>query len=205
MIILGLTGSIGMGKSTAARHLRRLGIPIHDTDVVVHRLLTKGGAAVPLIEESFPEAVVGGTVERARLATRVFGDDDALKRLEGILHPLVRREERRFLQDARRRRRRLVALDIPLLFETGADARVDYVAVLSCPAFLQEQRVMARHGMTLDKLQAIRRRQMPDGEKRRRADFVIPTGASRRLSWRRLSAVVCALGHARPRRRYRPA
>lgn len=203
MIILGLTGSIGMGKSTAARHLRRLGIPTHDSDVAVHRLLAKGGGAVPLIEKAFPDVVVDGRVDRARLAAHVFGDDGALKRLESILHPLVHREERRFLQDARRRRRRLVALDIPLLFETGADRRVDYVAVLSCPAFLQEQRVMKRRGMTPGKLEAIRRRQMPDGEKRRRADFIVPTGTSRRLSWRRLSAVVRALEHARPRRRQR--
>lgn len=193
MIILGLTGSIGMGKTTAAQQLRRLGIPVHDSDEVVHRLMEKGGRAVPLIDQAFPQVVFGGAVERPRLGARVFGDDEALRRLEAILHPLVADERWRFLRQARRQRRRLVVLDIPLLFETHGETTVDAVAVVSCPAFLQEQRVMARHGMTPGKLHAIRRRQMADRDKRRRADFVIPTGASPRLSLRRIHRMVARL------------
>ena len=190
MIILGLTGSIGMGKTTAANQLRALGIPVHDADEVVHRLLEKHGVAVPLIKEAFPGVVFGGEVERPRLAARVFGDDVALKKLEDILHPLVREEERRFVQRARRRRLPLVALDVPLLFETGSEKRCDCVAVVSCPAFLQEQRVMARHGMTQGKLEVIRTRQMSDWEKRVRADVIIPSGAGRRTSLRKLKLLV---------------
>ena len=201
MIILGLTGSIGMGKTTAANQLRALGIPVYDADDAVHRLLAKGGAAVPLVGKAFPQTVFGGEVERARLGARVFGDDGALKLLESILHPLVHKVERRFLQQARRQRRPIVALDIPLLFETGGDQRVDAVAVLSCPAFLQEQRVMARHGMTQNKLGVIRGRQMDDGDKRRRATFVIPTGAGRRLSLRKLKAAIAALRASAPTRK----
>jgi dephospho-CoA kinase len=182
MIILGLTGSIGMGKSTAASMLRSLGIPVHDADDVVHRLLAKGGKAVPLVEEAFPQTVWGGAVDRPRLAARVFSDKAGLKTLESILHPLVQQEERRFLQRQRRLRRKIVALDIPLLFETGGDKRCVAVAVLTCPAFLQEQRVMARHGMTHNKLDVIRDRQMSDTKKRRRADFIVPTGMGRHLT-----------------------
>jgi dephospho-CoA kinase len=159
----------------------------------VHRLLARGGAAVPLIAEAFPNTVFGGAVERSRLGARVFGDDHALKRLEAILHPLVRQDEHRFLQQARRRRRPIVTLDIPLLLETGGQRRVDVVAVVSCPAFLQAQRVLARPGMTRGKLEAIRRHQMPDHEKRRRADFVVPTGAGRRLALRKLKQMIDAV------------
>lgn len=204
MIILGLTGSIGMGKTTAANQLRALGIPVYDADEAVHKMMAKGGSAVPLIEKAFPHVVFGGEVERARLGARVFDDDAALQQLEAIIHPLVRQEERRFLKRARRQRRRVVALDIPLLFETGGADRVDAIAVVSCPAFLQEQRVMARHGMTHGKLQAIRQRQMPDFEKRRRADFVIATGAGRRLSMRQLRAAIRALEQSPPRPGRRP-
>lgn len=209
MIVLGLTGSIGMGKTTAANQLRLLKIPVHDADEVVHRLMEKGGRAVPLINAAFPHVVFGGEVERPRLGARVFGDENELKRLESILHPLVWDEERRFLQRARRRRRRLVVLDVPLLLETLGKRRVDAIAVVSCPAFLQAQRVLARPGMTRGKLDAIRRRQMPDCKKRRCADFVIPTGAGRRLSLRHLEAMIRTLqdrpsksgGKGRPRRR----
>lgn len=201
MIILGLTGSIGMGKTTAANQLRALGIPVYDADEAVHRLLAKGGMAVPLIDEAFPNVVYGGEVERPRLGARVFDDSAALKRLENILHPLVRQQEHRFLQRARRQRRQIVALDIPLLFESGNRAYCDAVAVVNCPAFLQAQRVLARPGMTPGKLHAIRRRQMEDHEKRRRADFVIPSGAGRRLALRKLRQAIEALRTARPSRR----
>lgn len=186
MIILGLTGSIGMGKSTAARQLRRLGFPVHDADAVVHGLLAKGGAAVPAIAAVFPGVVTDGVVDRAALGAQVFRDPEALRRLEAIVHPLVRRAERRFLARARRQRRRLVVLDIPLLFETGGAARCDAVAVVSAPPFVQAQRVLARPGMTKARLEAIRRKQMPDGDKRRRADLVIPTGCGHRPALRAL-------------------
>ncbi len=193
MIILGLTGSIGMGKSTAAGQLRRLGVPVHDADAAVHRLLAKRGAAVEAVERAFPGVVVRGAVDRGRLGTRVFGDTAALARLEAILHPLVRRQERQFLERARRRRLRVVGLDIPLLLETGPGRRVDAVAVVTCPDFLQAQRVLARPGMTPGKLAAIRQRQMPDREKRRRADFIVPTGSGFRLALRKLRTAVILL------------
>ncbi|MDR3439610.1 dephospho-CoA kinase [Telmatospirillum sp.] len=196
MIRLGLTGSIGMGKSTASRQLARLGLPVHDADAVVHRLLAKGGSAVRHVQAVFPDAVVEGEVDRQRLGALVFGDTSALAKLESILHPLVKRAEHRFLQRARRQRRFAVVLDIPLLFE-GGGRRFDAVIVVTCPAFLQEQRVMARSGMTREKLAAIRDRQMPDAEKRRRADIVIPTGIGYRPALRRLCAVLGRL--RRPR------
>lgn len=200
MIILGLTGSIGMGKTTAANMLRGLGIPVHDADDVVHRLMSKGGKAVPLVEAAFPHTVWGGEVDRPRLAARVFSDKAALKVLEGILHPLVHQEERRFLQRNRRLRKKIVALDIPLLFETHGEKRCDAVAVLSCPAFLQEQRVMARHGMTHNKLEVIRHRQMSDWDKRRRADFIIPTGMGRLRTLMEIKAALRSLQGRQPKR-----
>lgn len=186
MIVFGLTGSIGMGKSTAARQLRRLGLPVHDADAAVHRLMAKGGAAVPAIAAAFPMAVRNGVVDRKALGARVFHDRPALRRLEGILHPLVRREERRFLARARRQRRRAVVLDIPLLFETGGVRRCDAVLVVSAPSFVQARRVLARPGMTPERLHAIRASQMPDHQKRRRADAVIPTGLGMRPALRAL-------------------
>lgn len=188
MKILGLTGSIGMGKSTAARMLRRLGVPVHDADCAVHVLMAKGGKAVAEVEAAFPGVVKDGAIDRAELGKRVFGDAAALKRLEGILHPLVRQVERAFLK--RFARSKLVVLDIPLLFETGGETRCDKVAVVSAPAFLQEQRVLKRPGMTRERLQAILAKQMPDGEKRRRADFVVPTGLGMRPALRHLKAIV---------------
>jgi dephospho-CoA kinase len=186
MIVVGLTGSIGMGKSTAARQLRRLGMLVHDADAVVHDLLSRGGVAVPAIAAAFPGAVKDGAVDRAALGARVFHDTDALRRLEAIIHPLVRRAEQRFLARARRQRRRLVVLDIPLLFETGGQRRCDAVAVVSAPPFVQARRVLARPGMTMARLEAIRRKQMPDREKRRRADVIIPTGCGHRPALRAL-------------------
>lgn len=209
MKILGLTGSIGMGKSTAAAMLRRLGVPVHDADATVHRLFAPGGAAVGPIRSAFPGAVRDGAVDRAALGRLVFGDPAALARLEAIVHPLVRRAERDFLARARRRRLGLVVLDIPLLFETAAERRCDAVAVVSAPAFLQAQRVLARPGMTGGRLEAIRARQTPDAVKRRRADWVVPSGGGRRLTLRRLLEIVrmmrASLGgmDARSRSRHR--
>ena len=182
MIVLGLTGSVGMGKSTAARAFRHLGIPVHDADRAVHRLLGRGGKARTAVEAAFPGVLKQGVIDRQALGRRVFGEPAALKRLEAILHPLVREAERRFIARARRQRRRLVVLDIPLLYETGGESRCDMVLVVSAPRRIQLARVMARPGMTAERLAGIEARQMPDAEKRRRADIVIDTGLGRRHS-----------------------
>lgn len=198
MKILGLTGSIGMGKSTAAAMLRRLGVPVHDADATVHALFAPGGKAVAAVDAAFPGVVKGGAVDRAALGAKVFGDDAALRRLEAIVHPLVRAAERDFLARHRRYRTRLVVLDIPLLFETHGEARCDVVAVVSAPAFLQAARVLARPGMTRTRLDAVLAKQMPDGQKRRRADVVIPTGLGKGPAWKRLKALVQRMRGCRP-------
>ena len=194
MIILGLTGSVGMGKSVAAGMLRRLGVPVHDSDAAVHRALAPRGAAVATVAKAFPGTRGrDGGIDRAVLGGKVFGDVVALKRLERILHPLVRRSQARFLKLARTRRERLVVLDIPLLFETGGDKRCDMVVVVSAPAWLQRQRVMARPGMTESRFRAVLAKQMPDAEKRRRADIVVPSGLGRAVTFRRLKRLVHSL------------
>lgn len=190
MTVLGLTGSIGMGKSTAARMMRRLNVPCHDADATVHRLMEPGGAAVPEIMAAFPEAVRDGRVDRQALGGRVFGDDTALRRLEGILHPRVRAAEETFLRRHALNRRRLVVLDIPLLFETGADRRCDAVLLVTAPAFLQAQRVLRRPGMTPRRLAQIRAKQMVEPEKRRRADIVVNTGLGMAPAYRRVRTLV---------------
>ena len=190
MVILGLTGSIAMGKSTAAAMLRRLGIPVHDSDAVVRALLAKDGAGVALVASAFPDTVTNGHVDRQALGARVFADPDALKTLESLLHPLVTARTLRFLKRAALTGAPLVVLDIPLLFETGADRRCDATVVVSASALIQRQRVLARPGMTVAKLAGILARQMPDAEKRRRADFVIPTGLGRGVALRALDRVL---------------
>lgn len=174
MIVLGLTGSIGMGKSTAARMFADEGVPVHDSDEAVHRLYA--GAAAPLVEAAFPGTVVAGAVDRGRLAQKVLGDAAALKRLEAIVHPLVRADADAFVERHRAAGAALVVLDIPLLFETGGRDRVDKVVVVSAPAAIQRERVLRRPGMSEEKLASILARQVPDEEKRRQADFVIDTG-----------------------------
>lgn len=174
MIILGLTGSIGMGKSTAAKMFAEAGVPVHDSDETVHLLYA--GQAAPLIEAAFPGVVVDGVVDRAKLAARVLGDKAALKRLEEIVHPLVRAHADAFVATHRAAGTPLVVLDIPLLFETGGRDRVDKVAVVSAAPEIQRERVLSRPGMTPEKFEAILARQTPDAEKRRLADFVINTG-----------------------------
>ncbi|MBV6489262.1 MAG: dephospho-CoA kinase [Pseudorhodoplanes sp.] len=174
MFILGLTGSIGMGKTTTARLFAEEGVPVHDADAAVHRLYE--GEAVALIEREFPGTTSEGKVDRAKLGARVVGDPQALKRLEAIVHPLVRRSETNFLDDTRRRGAPVVVLDIPLLFETGGDARVDAVVVVTAPAEVQRARVLARPDMTAEKFEALLAKQMPDAEKRRRADFIVDSG-----------------------------
>jgi dephospho-CoA kinase len=193
MVILGLTGSIGMGKSTAARMLRRLGIPLYDSDAEVHKLLGRGGQAVPLVEAAFPGVVKDGAVDRPALGARVFGRPQELKKLESIIHPMVRRVETRFVRRMAARRARLIVFDIPLLFETRGDLRCDASLVVSAPRFLQEARVLARAGMTREKLAGVLARQAPDIEKRRSADYVVPSGLGRALTLRRLRRVVSLL------------
>lgn len=181
MKIWGLTGSIGMGKSTASGAFRRLGVPVFDADAAVHMLQSKGGRAVRPIEREFPGTTQDGAVVREKLRHAVLGNPAALKRLEAIVHPLVRDEQRRFLGRERGRGTRLVVLDIPLLYETRHDlSEFDRILVVSAPASVQRARVLARKGMTPERLAAILARQMPDAEKRRRADVVIRTGLSRR-------------------------
>lgn len=203
MLVLGLTGSIGMGKSAAATMLRRMGLPLHDSDRAVHRLLAKGGRAVAEVEAAFPGVVVDGAVDRRRLAERVFENPAALARLEAILHPAVRRATRAFLKQQARNGRWLAVLDIPLLFETGGETLCDAVAVVSAPRFVQEARVLGRRDMTRARFDAILAKQMPDREKRRRADFVVGTGLSKSATLRQLRAMVTLL-RRRPER-YRRA
>jgi dephospho-CoA kinase len=191
LIILGLTGSIGMGKSTAAAMLRRLRVPLFDADRAVHCLLAPNGAAVHPVSVAFAGVrTKSGGIDRALLGQRVFADPAALAQLERILHPMVRAEEKRFLDRGRARREPLAVLDIPLLFETGGERRCDYVVVVSAPVLVQRQRVLRRPGMTEIRLSAILQKQMPDHDKRRRADFVVPTGSGRNVTLRRLRAIV---------------
>ena len=176
MVIVGLTGSIGMGKSTAARMLREMGVPVYDADAAVHALQARGGAALGPIERAFPGVVKDGVLDRQALGARVFGNKEALRKLEAIVHPLVGQKQRAFLRRAARRGEKLVVLDIPLLFEGAGDRRVDATLVVSAPAFLQRHRVMARPGMSEERFGGILRQQVPDAVKRRKATIVIPTG-----------------------------
>jgi dephospho-CoA kinase len=176
MIILGLTGSIGMGKSTAAGQFRRLRVPVFDADATVHRLQATGGRALAAIEAAFPGVTGPAGLDRQALGAQVFGNPVALRTLEAIIHPLVHTEQRRWLMAQARRRVPLVVLDVPLLFERGGWRGCDIIAVVSAPAHVQRLRVLARPGMTPDKFAAILRTQLPDAHKRRRADVVIATG-----------------------------
>jgi dephospho-CoA kinase len=175
MKTIGLTGSIAMGKSTAARLFRRLRVPVYDADAAIHALLAKGGAGVAPVAGAFPGVARDGAIDRARLGQAVFADPAALARLEAILHPLAARARDAFLARHRRFGTKRVVLDVPLLFETGGDKRCDAIVVVSASATLQRQRALARTGMTPAKLAGILARQMPDGLKRRRADVVAIT------------------------------
>lgn len=174
--VLCLTGSLGMGKSTAARFFAEEGVPVHDSDATVHALYE--GEATPLIEQAFPGSTAGGKVDRTKLADMVLNDKAALARLEAIVHPMVTASRQKFLTEARRRSAKVVVLDVPLLFETGADHGCDAVVVVSAPSEIQRKRAFERPGMTDDKLAAILAKQMPDAEKRRRADFVVDSSQS---------------------------
>jgi len=193
MKVIGLTGSIGMGKTTVAQLFRRRGVPVYDADRAVHGLSAKGGRAVAAIDRAFPGVVAEGAVDRGKLGALVFKDAKALKKLEAILHPLVAEERQAFLRRMRGRRERTVVLDIPLLFETGNDALADLIVVVSAPAFLQTERVMKRPGMTAEKLTGILSHQMPDCEKRRRADLVVRTGAGKRAALRQIDRLLTRL------------
>lgn len=190
MRILGLTGSIAMGKSTAARLLKTMRLPVWDADADVHALQRKGGACVAAIAREFPGAVVDGAVDRRKLGAIVFNDSAALKKLEAILHPAVRANMHRFIRTMRRQRRKTIVLDIPLLFEGGSDRFCDSVIVVSAPAFLQEQRLMRRPGMSREKMRGILARQMPDAEKRAHADFMVSSGLGLSHTARALKRIV---------------
>ena len=191
MIVLGLTGSIGMGKSTTAKMFAEAGVPVHDSDEAVHRLYA--GKAAPLVEAAFPGTTVSGSVDRTKLAERVLGDAAALKRLEAIVHPLVRADAEAFLVRNRAAGAPLVVLDIPLLFETAGRGRVDKVVVVTAPADIQRARVLARPGMSEAKLAAILAQQVPDAEKRRQADFIIDTGLGFEAARAAVAAIIAEL------------
>jgi len=174
LIILGLTGSIGMGKSTTAKMFIEEGVPVHDADAAVHRLYA--GEAAPLIEAAFPGTVKDGVVDRAKLAEAVIGNTEAIKKLEAVIHPLVKADADSFLEENRQKGTPVVVLDIPLLFEKGNRHRVDKVVVVTAPADVQRERVLARPGMTEKKFEGILALQTPDEEKRKLADFIVETG-----------------------------
>src|SRR6478609_261363 len=173
MRVLGLTGSIGMGKSTTAKLFVEAGVPVYDADATVHMVYEN--EAVPLIEAAFPGTTADGKVDRTKLSPLVVHDSDAMKKLEGIVHPLLARHHKKFLDDAEASGASVAVVDVPLLFETGGDKRVDGIVVVSTDEKTQRARILAREGMTEDKLDAILARQLPDAEKRKRADFVVDT------------------------------
>ena len=191
MLVIGLTGSIGMGKSTAAARFREQGVAVCDADAEVHKLYE--GAAVAPIEAAFPGTTTDGRVDRQKLAQALLADPSGFKRLEAIVHPLVQAVERAFLQEQAAAGADMAVLEIPLLFETGGDARVDVVVVVSAPAEAQRERVSARPGMTLEKLEQIIARQLPDAEKRARADFVVDTGGTHAESAAQVDRIVESL------------
>ena len=175
MIVLGLTGSIGMGKSATADLFRDEGVPVYDADAAVHALYAKGGAAVVPVESAFPGVTKDGAIDRAALRARVLGDSTAMKKLESIVHPLAGAAQQQFRKDAADFGAPFALIDIPLLYETGGDAYCDYVLVVTAPAQIQRERVLSREGMTEDTFSQILARQMPDAEKRARADFILST------------------------------
>jgi len=193
-LIIGLTGSIGMGKSTVASMFEEIGVPVFDADAEVHRLQGPNGALLPAIKTAFPGTTGPGGVDRGKLGAQVFGDDDALVRLEAIVHPAVAAARQTFLIE--HAAQPMVVFDIPLLFEKGGAAQVDRVVVVSAPADVQRARVLARPGMTPEKFAQILARQVPDAEKRARADHVIDTGTSLDLTRAAIAALVASLLHS---------
>lgn len=196
MLIVGLTGSLGMGKTTAAAHLRARGLPVFDADAEVHRLYAT--SAAPLIEAAFPGTTRDGRVDRGKLADALIAEPMRFAELEAIVHPLVRASERAFLNDEAARGTAIAVLDIPLLFETGADKKVDATIVVSAPAEVQRRRLLLREGLDEEKIKSLLARQMPDAEKRERADFVVDTGRGVEASNAELDAIIAELrGHRR--------
>lgn len=196
MIVLGLTGSIGMGKSTTAKMFADAGVPVHDSDEAVHRLYA--GEAAPLIEAAFPGTVRGGVVDRAELSRHVLGDAVALKKLESIIHPLVRTDANAFLERNRAAGAPIAVLDIPLLFETNGRGRVDKVVVVTAPADVQRKRVLARPGMSEQKFEAIHAKQVPDAEKRKLADYIVDTGNGLEPARAAVQAIIAELTVGKP-------
>jgi dephospho-CoA kinase len=190
---LGLTGSIGMGKSATAAMFADAGVPVYDADAAVHALYAKGGAAVGPVGAAFPSAIIDEAVDRSRLRDLVLADADALARLNAIVHPLVGQSQIDFREQALASGAPLMVLDIPLLFETGGEARVDHVAVVTAPANVQRNRVLARPGMTEDAFEAILAKQTPDAEKRTRADFVISTAFGFEFTRAHVEAIIALL------------
>jgi dephospho-CoA kinase len=195
--LIGLTGSIGMGKTETAKMFLRLGVPVYDADAAVHRLYEPGGAAVAAIGEAFPGSVVEGRVDRAALSRALASDSHAFERLERIVHPLTAKEQQAFLAKAQQDGAEMVVLDIPLLLETGSEALVDALVVVSAPADLQRSRVLTRPGMTIEKFDQILARQMPDVDKRARAHFVIETSGGLEHAFEQVKAVVAELHRRR--------
>lgn len=198
MFVIGLTGSIAMGKSTTARLFAEAGVPVHDSDVTVHRLYE--AEAVAAIEAAFPGTTTNGKVDRQALGRRVLGDAAALQRLEAIVHPLVAEASRRFLTDAETAGEKIVVLDIPLLFETGGERRVDAVVVVSAPPEMQRQRVLER-GFDVERFEAVLARQIPDAEKRARADFVVDSGQGIEHARAQVRQILAAVANMPIRRR----
>lgn len=189
MIVLGLTGSIGMGKTTVAGMFESLGVPSLDSDLVVHELL-KAPSIVARVGKIFPSAVKKGVIDRSEIGKAVFNNPELLKKLEIILHPKVQAAQKEFIRRCKRRGSRMVILDIPLLFETKAEKRMDYVVVATAPRRVQKERVMKRPGMTEEKFKSILRRQMPDTEKRKKADFLVHTGDGKARSLKEVKAIL---------------
>jgi len=198
MFILGLTGSLGMGKSTTAKFFAEEGVPVHDADAVVHRLYE--GEAAAAIEAAFPGSTRGGKVDRAKLGERVLSDPAALKRLEAIVHPLVAAARERFLAEAARSGAPVAVLDIPLLYETGGEARCDAVVVVTAPAEMQRARVFERPGMSEEKLAALTAKQLPDAEKRARADFIVDSGHGFEAARRQVREILAQVAKMPPKR-----
>ena len=190
MFVLGLTGSIGMGKTTAANMFKLLGVPVYDADSTVHYLLSKNTAVLKQVSDRFPKSFDGLSIDRQILGAIVFNDPQARKDLETIIHPHVREMSRKFLWNQSRINARLVVLDIPLLYETGSDSRANAVVVVTAPKFLQLRRVLLRPGMNIKKLEGILESQMSDYDKRRRADFIVETGIGKAYTYRALSRLV---------------
>jgi len=199
MLLVGLTGSIGMGKTETAKMFARHGVPVCDSDATVHALYEAGGAAVEPVGAAFPGVVVDGRVDRDRLSRDVVGSPEAMRKLEAIVHPLVAATQRAFLERAAASGAKMVVLDIPLLFETGGEARVDAVVVVSAPEDVQRQRVLERPGMTVEKLGAILKKQIPDAEKRARADFVVDTSQGLAHAEAQVVAIIAALKNRKPK------